>query len=166
MPRARKLDLADDRIDQDPAPVAPAPRRGRPPGKATARKVAARTSTGRIMSKAQMTDKVRAEVGMYLGLVVAGWEIRDPICAQSATQERLDVIADRVTSMIARSDSMLELAAKSGILGDIIALIHAALPIISTVWAAHRPGGHGHKSVEEVAGDYAEQFPAYAGAAR
>lgn len=168
MPRARTK-LIDqelpglDQLDQDPAPAATRTRAKRTPAKAAGNrgKVPARTATGRIMSKAQMQAKVRDEVGMYLNLMAGGWEMRDPICAQAATQERIDVIADRLTSMIARSDGLLEMATKTGIIGDIVALLSAAFPIAREVWRAHGPGGEGHKSVEEVQRGYAEQFPAF-----
>lgn len=176
MPRPRKTDVLTDTPlpgledeAQDPQPRATrvrAPRTRTVAKKTAGRKPSVRTAAGRIMSKAQMVDKVRVEVRLYLDLMQAGWEMRDPICAQAATPEALDTIAERVVNMIARSDAMLEFATKTGILGDIIALIHAVFPIVSTVWAAHRPGGHGHRSAEEVRGDYQEQYPAYAGVGR
>lgn len=169
MPRARKLVDQQlpglDDLDKDPEPTAARTTRARraTPAKAAGNrgKVPARTASGRIMSKAQMQSKVREEVAMYLSLMAGGWELRDPICSQAATQERIDVIADRITSMIARSDSLLEMATKTGIIGDIVALASAAFPIIREVWRAHGPGGTGHASVEEVQRDYAAQFPPY-----
>lgn len=173
MPRARKLVDQElpglDDLDKDPEPTAArTTRTRRAPAKAAGNrgKVPARTASGRIMSKAQMQSKVRDEVGMYLSLMAGGWELRDPICSQAATQERIDTIADRITSMIARSDSLLEMATKTGIIGDIVALISAAFPIVREVWRAHGPGGTGHETVEEVQRGYAEQFPAYPAVAR
>lgn len=152
-----------DGLDHDPEPAATRTRTRRAPAKAAGNrgKVPARTTGGRIMSKAQMTAKVREEIGMYLDLMAGGWEIRDPICAQAATADRIAVIADRLTSMIARSDSLLVMATKTGIIGDIVALLSAGLPIIKEVWRAHGPGGTGHASPEEVAAGYADQYPAH-----
>jgi hypothetical protein len=175
MPRARKLldqelpGLED--MDPDPTPTAARPTRARTrrtPAKAAGNRgrVAARTPSGRIMSQTAMRNKVREEIGMYLALMQGAWDLRDPICAQAATPERLDTIADRITSMIARSDSLLEMATKSGIIGDIVALLSAAFPIAREVWRAHGPGGIGHQSVEEVQRDYALQYPPHAAAAR
>src|SRR5262245_45085812 len=42
-------------------------------------KIAARTSSGKIMSKAAMIEKVSLEIHMYATLAVAGWELRDQI---------------------------------------------------------------------------------------
>lgn len=174
MPRRKIIQLEDQELPgledvaQDPAPTAT---RTRAPRKATRAvgnrgKIATRTPAGRVMSKAAMVAQVRGEVGMYLDLMHAGWEARDPVCAAHATRERLDTIADRFTSMIARSDKLLATATKTGILGDIIALLHAVLPIATAVVRAHGPAGTGHESVEEIQRDYAAQYPptvAYSG---
>jgi hypothetical protein len=114
------------------------------------------------MSKAQMVSQVQTEVTMYLEIMAGGWELRDPECAAEATSERLSVIADRLTAMIARSDSLLAMATKTGIIGDIVALLHAVKPIATAVWKAHGPSGHGHGAIEELAYD---QYPPYATAA-
>ena len=163
MPRARKMVDAPlpglEGEDQDPAPAAT---RTRAPRKAAGRTTVRKARpAGRVQTKAAMQNQVRAEVGMYLALLQGGWEMRDPECAAAATPERLDVIADRITAMISRSDSLLEMATKTGILGDIIALVSASLPIVSAVWRAHGPGGTGHQSPEEVSRGYAEQYPPY-----
>lgn len=172
MPRRRSAELVDQELplDLDPAPAAA---RTRAPRKAAAvkatgtrGKIPARTPTGRVMSKAQMQAKVRDEVVMYLGLVHGGWDLRDPECASVVDQDRLDVIADRVTSMIARSDSLLEMASKTGIIGDIVGLLNALFPVAKAIWRAHGPGGHGHGPIEEREHDYAAQYPAYPGVAR
>jgi hypothetical protein len=138
-------------LGQDPAPVvtrsrsravkAAAPKRG--PGRPT-----------REATRAQQVDKVRAELRMYLELMATGWEMRDPDCAAAATPDRLDTIADRLVAMIARSDSLLAMAGKTGIVGDITALLAATLPIASAVWRAHGPGGTGHDRKDEDYGAY------------
>lgn len=156
MPRKRATVADDDTLpglsdlEQDPQPTAAPVRRG--PGRprkattSTARgpgKIPARTSSGRVMSKAQMESKVYNEVYTYLTLAHAAWELRDPECAGAATP-RIGDIAQRVTGMIARNESLLATVAKSGIIGDIIGLLGVLLPIGKAIWMAHGPGGKGH----------------------
>lgn len=169
MPRARKLVDQElpglDEFDKDPEPVAARPRRGRPPAKTSGSqkaRIPARTPAGRIMSKAQMITKVQAEVSMYLMLAQGAWDLRDPTCAAVATQDRLDIMAESMTNMIARNETMLKYAASSGIIGDIVKILHAVLPIAREVWRNHGPGGLGHQSIEEVTDAYAQRFPPYA----
>lgn len=169
MPRARRTVLADaelpggEDIGQDPAPAASRTRARRVPAKRAPARASTRKAP-RALTEAQMVSKVRDEVGMYLSLIAGGWELKDPICAETATQERIDAVADKVTAIIARSSSALELASKTGIIGEIVGLIHALWPIAREVWRNHGPTGVGHKSLEEVEGEYAARFPAYGGA--
>jgi hypothetical protein len=179
----RKTDQADDAgildgqesLDFDPAPTALRPRtraRGAvksvltavkapaaPRGPGRPRKMGPRTPSGRVMSKAQMVETVNREVTMYLLLGQAGWELRDPECASAATQDRIEIIAARLTNIIARNDKLLELATRTGIISDIVTLLHAAMPIARAVWAAHGPNGHGHEG-QRAEVNYAD-YPAY-----
>lgn len=168
MPRAKRTEILEDQplsglegLDQDPEPAAPKPR-GRKPRAAGKAKAAAKTPARRA-TKAALRAKVQDEVTMYLSLAAAGWELRDPDCAAAATQERIAVIAERLTSMIARNDALLEMAGKSGIIGDIVALIHAAWPIGRAVWQAHGPAGTGHAVEDQDYGRYPAYAPAVTG---
>jgi hypothetical protein len=160
-------------LPQDPAP-APA-RRGRPRKAAAPVKKAAgnrgriptRTATGRIRSKAELRAQVGTEVYTWLTLAAGAWEMTDPDCAgllYEATpqgQERLMVVAERLTNMLCRNDSVAEFIVSSGIVGDAVALLGALLPIGKAVFKAHGPGGHGHRSVQEVRDGWERDFPAY-----
>lgn len=155
-----------DSLDPDPLPRAA---RGRPRKVAVKAagnrgRIPARGTGGRILSKTAMHNKVRDEIELYLSLTVAGWELRDPICAASATPERIGAIADQITAMIARSDTLLETMSKSGILGNAVILLNALMPIAREVWAHHGPSGQGHRPDEGMMGDdIADRYPAYAG---
>lgn len=186
MPRARKI-VADDVTDQelplDGLDADPTPRatRGRP-RKTTAKgvgsrgRIPARTAAGRVMSHSAMVAKVSEEVYMYLSLAAAGFELRDPECVASLYEpvtvpggsgpievERLRAIADRLVAMIARNKGLLEMAAKSGILGEIAVMLSLVIPVARTIWQAHGPSGTGHRPAEEVVGDLNARYPAYAG---
>lgn len=172
MPRAKRTTevLTDqelpglDQLDRDPEPTAARRGPGRPrkatgttrgPGKIPARS----TTTGRVMSKAQMISQVNGEVYTYLTLAQAAWSLRDPECA-GAAEPQIAVIAEKITAMIARNDSLLTMVTKSGIIGDVIGLLGAVLPIVRAVWTAHGPGGHGHDEQGEID---ANRYPAYSG---
>lgn len=161
-------------LAQDPAP-APV-RRERAPRKAAPRKAAGnrgkiptRTSTGRIQSKAEVRQKVATEVETWLNLAVGSWQMVDEECAglmyeQTRTgEERLQVVCDRVTSMLCRNDTVARYVAESGIIGDAVVLLTALLPVAKAVYANHGPNGYGHRSREEVKGEWATQYPAYTG---
>lgn len=189
MPRRRAAEdvLVDQELPADgmPAgvPADPAPKRG--PGRprkevATEQgnrgRVPARTSSGRIMSKAAMQAKVGTELYSYLSLVAAGWELRDPECAGSlydqvtipgpngpVTVERLQGIVDRLVAIISRNDKVLQTFAQSGILGELAVIGTLAFPIFKQMWSAHGPGGRGHVNQVEQLGDLNARFPAYSG---
>jgi hypothetical protein len=187
MPR-RAAVVADDpplgdAMDQDQLPLDPPPARraaGRPrkaaakraPAKRTGTRgqIAVRTPSGTIMSKTQMQTKVRGEIEMYLNLAAAGWSLRDPICASSASEERIAKMADALVAMISRDDKLLAYAAKSGILGDIAMFCNAAWPIAKEVYRHHGPGGDGHgDALPMTATDdphLANAYPAFNGTRR
>jgi len=161
MPR-RKADLVDADLDfdADPEPTAARARRTRrTPAKTTPPRVRSRATSGRILSKAAMQTKVREEIEMYLSLAQGAWSLRDE-CAEAASPERIAVIADSLTAMISRSDALLEMASKSGIIGEIVKLLTVMMPIARAVWSAHGPSGSGHRPPEEVQRDWAHQYPA------
>jgi hypothetical protein len=151
--------------DPEPAPVKRGPGRPRKVAAGNAGRIPARTPSGKIASRAAMQSKVRDEIHLYLSLVQAGWELRDPVCASAASPERLASIADSLVAMVSRSDSLLEMAAKSGIVGDIAMLLHAVFPIAKAVWQAHGPNGHGHRDAEEVRIDNFAAYPPHSAVA-
>lgn len=172
MPRARAtatiledtpLDGLED-LKTDPEPAAARPRRGRPPKAATGSrgKIVARTSAGRIQSKAALIGQVRDELELYLTVFVGTWGMRDPECAQVA-QQQIPEISDRVVKLLSRNDKLLTKVAESGIFGEIAMLVSALLPIGRQVWQAHGPGGHGHAPAEVNDADLAARYPAYSG---
>lgn len=168
-----------DNLDKDPQPAAPKRGPGRPrkatSGAAPARRrsAPARTSSGRIMSKDQMKAKVSAELYGLAALMAGGWAMRDP-CAETlfetsniggVDQERLTVIVERTVALIARNDAALEFCAKSGALGETLALATALWPVAKAIYQAHGPGGHGHRLDEGMLhADYANAYPPFVGA--
>lgn len=168
MARGRRLASAED-IDeqtameniavQDPAPGT---RRVRKAATGNRGNIPARTATGRIRSKAETVKNLRDEIEFFLTMGQAGWSLRDEECASSATPERIATMADAMASMAARNDKLLNYVAKSGVIGDIVRLLSAAVPIAIAVAKAHGPTGRGHQ-LEDVRGDDAFAFPAYAG---
>lgn len=151
-------------LDQDPTPVRRGPGRPRkttapaPAKPVGSRKITARTPTGRIASKQSMVSEARDEIEMLLTLGVMGWSARDPECAAVAEQQ-VPIIADRMVAIIARNDKVLRKIAETGILGDIVKLAAATLPVIKAVWQAHGPTGTGHGEAPDVDLD---RYPAYA----
>lgn len=169
-----------DKMDADPQPTT---RRGpgRPRKTETADapksagnrgKIAARTASGTIMSRAAMIAKVESELYTYFSLAVATWEIKDPECAGMMLEqvvlptdsgpvrmERLAAIVNRLTAIIARNDRILAMLAKSGLIGEAAVLGSLLVPVGRQIWAAHGPTGDGHaRGVDDVT---AEQYPAY-----
>jgi hypothetical protein len=173
MPRARKSATAvldDPPMDgleglaSDPEPAAARPRRGRPPSKTTTgtRKISTRSASGRIVSKASLTNQVRDEIETYLTLFVGTWGLRDPECADVAARQ-IPEIAERVAKIVSRNDKLLAKLAESGVFGEVALLVAALLPVGRQVWAAHGPGGHGHAPEAVNADDLAARYPAYTG---
>lgn len=160
---ARKATLIDEDakalgVPADPPPDG-APTSRRKSGSAWGRgKITLRDATGRAVSKKDAIAKVQGEIETYLYLATAAWMLSDPECAAIAEQQ-IPAVAERVTALIARSDRALAVAAKTGVVGDIIGILQATLPVLRAVWAAHGPGGGGHKTTESV--DDAERYPAY-----
>lgn len=154
-------------LDPDPQPVAARRGPGRP-RKATTTgargpgKIPARTSSGRVMSKAAMETKVRAEITTYLTLANAAFSLRDPECA-AIVEAQIPEITDRAVALIARNESVLAVVAKSGIIGDILALVSALFPILRQMWAVHGPGGKGHDLDESRGSIDADRYAPYTG---
>ncbi len=170
MPRAKKTDTLTNAPFEgmEDLPQDPAPRRG--PGrprkttaaKATPAKRAPRARAGRPPSHATLKLKVRDEAVTYIGMVRLGWGMRCPDCAGSLTDEAIYALADAFVELIAKSDSLLRMAANTGGFGQAVALLNALMPTIRTVWAAHGPGGHGHQDQGEGGMSDADRYPAYA----
>lgn len=170
-------------LDQDPQPAATRTRTRRTtkaaPAKAAGNrgKIAARTSSGRIMTKAQMTAKVRAELYLWCSAGVAIWDDRDEECASvmfdavnvptpdgMVEQERLSAIVDKMVDMIARNDKTLEFLANTGLFGDAGVLLSLLVPIGKRVWKNHGPNGLGHRPAEIVEQERETLYPAYSAA--
>lgn len=149
-----------DEYEDDPQPAAARRPVGRPKGSGNRGKIATRTASGRIQSRASLVAQVKAEVYLYLTVVAGAWSLRDPWCAASLTEERIDALAGGIVDMISRNEKALEFAGRSGIFGDIAKIGSAALPVGIAVWKAHGPGGHGHQLREEGAED-AHLYPAH-----
>lgn len=176
MPRARKVALPDsDDLIVDPASIDPdpQPKIGRPrkaPAKTArpGRGIPARSSSGRILSDAQLRGKVRDELTMWISIGAAAWEFRDPECAASVYQptrdggDRIAQLSDRMTSMLARNPKVLAYAARTGIFGDLAACATLLAPVGQAVWRAHGPNGHGHDRTDQ--GADLDAYPAYSGA--
>jgi len=186
MPRRRTATAAPveselpglDDLAPDPVPTAlrgRAPRASTPAkrGPGRPRGTGPRTAGGRLMSKDAMRAKVAAELYTYLSLFAAGWELRDPQCAQvlfepvvlptdagPVESERLQAIVDRLVAIISRNNAVLETLAKSGVIGELAILGHLMFPIVKAVWQAHGPAGIGHATPEEAADAYAQRYPA------
>lgn len=164
-------------LGQDPEPGSPRRRTAR---KATTTRrtttkrgsIGQRTSTGRIMSKSAQMAKVRDELYMWGSLIVGTVQLRDP-CADmmfetvkvgGEERERLDAFVERLTSIIARNDRLLTMAASSGIIGEIAALATLLYPVAREVVRVHGPGGHGHR-MEGSADVDPTTYPAWTGSA-
>jgi hypothetical protein len=148
-----------ERLEQDPPPRRRPGRPRKSVAAGNAGRIPARTPSGKIASKASMQADVRAQLTVYLASGAALWSLRDPICAAEATEERIETVADGLTAMLSRSPAALEFAAKSGILGDIAKILHAALPVVRAVWRHHGPGGTGHGTEDQI--DHGS-YPPYA----
>lgn len=190
MPRVRRpvssTETTEDRlgendeagIGQDPPPRTRTPRK-RAAVKATGNrgKIATRSTSGRIMSKAQMIDKVSAEVYMWLSLAANGWELSEEIqgvaepCARVMFEtvrvptpdgvvevERLSGIAARITAVIARNDSLLSTVAKGGIITDIAVLATLLWPVGRMIATNHVLGSHSPRA-ETSNDDFERQYP-------
>jgi hypothetical protein len=157
----------------DPEPGQPR-RRGRPPGSrtrtTTTRARAPRATTGRAMTKAQMVGKVRDELYLWGSIVIGTWAMRDP-CAEmmldtarigGEDRERLEAFVDRLAGMIGRNDKLLQIAASSGIVGEVAALAAIVYPVGREIFRIHGPGGHGHQ-IEGIPDD-SGAYPAWSAA--
>jgi len=160
-----------DGLDQDPAPAAARPRRGRPPGsrsKSTITKSTPRSAAGRVLSKTQMKAKVATELYGFASMFAGIWGMRDPCAAVLAEvvptpegdRERLEAIVMRTVDILARNDSVLGALAKSGLIGEIGMLGSLLYPVGKQIWQAHGPNGTGHRSVEELQDEYVDRYPA------
>lgn len=184
MVRARRTEVLVDQeltidVPADPAPAQRRPGRQRKETSTTQGnrgKVAARTPSGRIMSKAAMQSKVAAELYTYLSLFIAAGELRDPECfgmfgdvvtipsADGPVQvERLQGVVDRMVAIISRNDTVLATMAQSGIIGELAVIGSLLFPVARQFYRAHGPGNRGHVNEQEAADGYADQYPAYAG---
>lgn len=172
-----------DDLPHDPEPAPPKRTRRASSSTSSTRtttsrgRIGTRASSGRIMSKAQMVDKVTTELHFFLGIGFGVASVKEPCLeaifepmempgpnGEAVEVDRIGVIADRVTAMIARNDKLLKFAAESGIIGDAIVLATALAPVGRAFWQAHGPGGHGHGRREEDAPDV-DRYRAYAPAA-
>jgi hypothetical protein len=180
-PGDQPLEGGLESLGQDPTPTAtrtPRKRVGRPAKAVGNRgKISARSPSGRVMSKAQMIDKVSAEIYMYLSLAANGWELAEELrgvadpCARVLFEdvrvptpdgvvvtERLAGVAERITSIVARNDKLLATVAKSGIIGDLAVLVTLLWPVGRLVVVNHLLGsGHGTRmeaSPDDLAGRY------------
>lgn len=77
-----------------------------------------------------------------------------------AAEPHIEAVVDRVVTIVARNEKLLTTMAKTGIVGDVIQLLSAILPIATVVWKAHGVGGHGHQPAGEID---AGRYPAYTG---
>lgn len=125
-------------------------------------RIPVRTPAGKIASKAQQIETVREQIEFFLSLGAAGWAMRDEECAATATDERIGKFTEGLTRMVARSPKLLNYAATTGILGDIVMMLSAAVPVATAVWKAHGPNGHRHGVRDELEGLDSDRFPAYA----
>lgn len=175
--------LDDLQTDPEPAP-AKRTRRARSsatssPRTTTSRgRIGTRSSSGRIMSKAAMVDKVTTELHFFLGLGFSVASVREPCLeaifepmemagpnGQPIEVDRVGVVAERLTAMIARNDKLLKFAAESGIIGDAIMLASALAPVGQAIWRAHGPGGTGHGEPKEGTTSDVDRYRAYVPAA-
>lgn len=160
-------------LDQDPQPAG-SRRRGRPPGSTTkkaAPKITARTSTGRVASKAQLKAQVATELYGIVSMFAALWDMRDPECAGVLTeqvmtingqQERLAAIVEQTVELLSGNDKVLAAMANAGMIGRASVLAGLLVPVGKTVWKAHGPGGHRHGAagLEGDPNGYAAHYPA------
>lgn len=156
-------------LPQDPTPAKRGP--GRPKGSTTKKatpRIRARSSSGQVMSKAQLKAKVATEVYAFATLFVGMWGLKDP-CAEvmseevqipgHGTEERLAAIVTKVVDIMARNDAVLQFAATSGLIGEVGMLASLLWPVAKQVYSAHGPGGHGHEHEGNDVTDY-DRYPA------
>jgi hypothetical protein len=119
------------------------------------------------MTKAQLKRNVAIEMYGFAQMFAGILGMKDPDCIEplfekvetpDGTQERLAAIVDRTVNLLARSDKVLSGLATTGIIGEIAMLGGLLLPVAKQVWQAHGPGGHGHKTGENV--DDLAKYPA------
>lgn len=180
MPRARTVaedasairDEVIPGLEQDPAPVRRGP--GRPPGtkntpKPANPKIKMRNSSGQVMSKAQLKAKVATEIygfaSMFVGLLgmkdaCADVFLEEARMPDGSTQERLAAIVGKTVDILARNDNVLSAMATTGLIGELSMLGALLAPVVKQVWAAHGPGGHGHREELGDVGEYAHRYPA------
>jgi hypothetical protein len=111
-----------------------------------------------------MVGEVREQIEFFINLSAGGWSMRDPVCAASVSEERAAAMSKHLTNMLARNDRLLAYAANSGIIGDIVGLLHAAVPIIREVASHHGPGGDRHGQAPHLLQDPEHldaQYPAF-----
>lgn len=173
--------MHDEDFPQDPQPAKRGPGRPRKSATPGAPKVTTRRPTtraaraGRVMTRAQMVDKVSAEMYAFSSMLLVAWEIRDPECASvmydqvtiptpngMVADQRLNALIARTVAIIARDEKRLELLAKSGMVGELIGLGALLVPIGKQVWRHHGPGAAGHGDQTEMGYDPA-QYPANVG---
>lgn len=145
-----------DGLQADPKP-GEKPRRGRPRGSKSAPKIIGRSSTGKVMSRAQMVSQVATELYAFASAMVGLWSFRDPECAESFTdtvmtssgeRERLEAICEQFANIIGRNDHLLATMAKGGIIVDVGVMMSLLSGPIKTIIKAHGPGGYGHELAE------------------
>lgn len=184
MARATAL-LADQALpglEQDPQPAPEKRGPGRPRGSRTTTapkkaagnrgRIAVRTTKGTIMSKAEKVAKVREDAMTYAELAVAGWELRDPQCAgvwydrvmlNGREVERIEAFVDKVVTIIARNEKILDYAVTTSWFGEVAAVLHLVYPVGKAIWTAHGPNGAGHQDQDGGQVDH-DRYPAWQGA--
>jgi hypothetical protein len=131
-----ELDVPDDlsALDDDPdaepddaLPADPAPRR---------RRAGARPA---VAGKATAADrrKVKDALTLMFRVVAGGVAMRDPVCGGAAV-EACDATVAAVVPIICRNPGMLAwFTASNAPFMDILALLVALQPVVTTVWAHH-----------------------------
>lgn len=158
-----------ENLGRDPEPVAERRRPGRPRGSATKKPGALRGANGRIVSKASLKAQAATEL-LAVGTMLARiWEWRDPECAgvlfepvdlPTGQTQRLAGIVEEVVDILGQNDKVLAVFTNTGMIARLGVLGMLTMPIVSRVWAAHGPGGHGHRPIEQAeTSDYATLYP-------
>lgn len=126
-------------LDADPAPGRAASRRRPRIGrKSTAAKAPAKTqrSGGKFVSRAAQVKLLREELEAYAKLAALTWSVTDEHCA-GVLNETSGQIAESLSSLLGRSDWLMERFQTTTMLADVVKLGHALLPLGRAVFAHH-----------------------------
>lgn len=113
-------------LDSDPAPTATKKRRGRPAGSGTSR-------------KANLEKEVAQELGMYIMLGAAPFQLRDPICAGAVMQQSQD-IGNALAAIVIDSPAAMRFLRAGGSAAKYLKLAMALAPVVTTVREHHFGG--------------------------